>query len=89
MRSKVKSSHPAHAGPSAPLSEKIASLADAHGRLDWPRDVVHAMQALKANADRLQALIDTASQSGSKIGDLAATMEAGAGPDSVQAGEAW
>jgi hypothetical protein len=89
LLAKAKPSQAAPAGRPALLSEKISSLADAHGRLDWPSDVVRAMQALKVQADRLQALIDTASQSGSKIGDLAATMEAGAGPESVQAGEAW
>jgi hypothetical protein len=87
MRSKAKPPHAAPTGRPAPLSETISSLVDAHGRLDWPHDVVRAMQALKANADRLQAVIDAASTSGAQIGDLAATM--GAGAPSVQAGEAW
>jgi hypothetical protein len=41
------------------------------------------MQGLKLQADRIQAVIDTASQSGAKIGDLAATMGAEAEPESV------
>lgn len=85
MRPKAKPSQTAPAGRPAPLSEKISSLADVHGRLDWPHDVVSAMQALKVHADRLQALIDTAAQSGAKIGGLAAAM--GAGPETVGAGE--
>ena len=80
---KAKSSQAAPAGRPAPLSETIGSLADAHGRLDWPHDVVRAMQALKANAERLQAVIDAASASGSKIGELAARMGAATGPQVV------
>jgi hypothetical protein len=63
------------------LSEKIASLADAHDRLDWPHDVVSAMRALKALADRVQGVVDSAATGGSKIGDLAATLSVGAKPD--------
>lgn len=78
---KPKSSQAAPARPPVSLSETISSLVDAHGRLDWPQDVVRAMQALKAHVDRLQAVVDAASASGSKIGDLAARMEAGSGPE--------
>jgi hypothetical protein len=45
------------------------------------------MQTLKAHADHLQALIDVASTSGSRIGELAATMDATPGPEPAGAGE--
>jgi hypothetical protein len=73
---KAKHSRAAPAEPATLLSEKIASLVDTHERLVWPYDVVSAMQTLKAHADDLQALIDAASTSGSRIGELAATMDA-------------
>jgi hypothetical protein len=76
------------AGPPASLSENISLLLDTHGGLDWPHEVVRAMQMLKAHADRLQALIDAASTSGSRIGDLAARMDAASGSEPVRAGEA-
>ena len=83
---KTKPSQAAPAGPPVSLSETISSLVDTHARLDWPQDVVGAMQALKAHADRLQALIDTASKSGGKIGDLAARLDATSGPEPAGAG---
>ena len=86
---KAKPSQAASAGRPAPLSETIVSLVDVHERIDWPHDVVSAMQTLKAHADRLQALIDTAAESGTKIGDLAARMDAAAGAEPACAGEAW
>lgn len=86
---KSKSSQAAPAGRPAALSEQIVSLADTHDRLDWPHDVVRAMHELKANAERLQTLIETASTSGSRIGDLAATMGADPGSEQARAGEAW
>lgn len=82
---------PSQAAPTAPqalLSEQIVSLADAHGpRLDWPNDVVRAMQTLKDQADRVQAVVDAAAESGAKIGDLAAAMDGTADPERAVAGE--
>jgi hypothetical protein len=85
----VDPSQAASLGRPAQLSETIISLADGRERVDWPHDVVSAMQMLKAHADRLQALIDTAAESGTKIGDLAARMDAAAGAEPACAGEAW
>ena len=68
------------------MSEKISSLVGAHERLDWPNDVVRAMRALKVQAERLQAMVDAAAVSGSKIGDLAATMDAAPGPEPAPGG---
>jgi hypothetical protein len=76
LLAKAKHSQAAPAGPAALLSEKIASLVDTYERLVWPHDVVSAMQTLKTHADDLQALIDVASTSGFRIGELAATMDA-------------
>lgn len=85
---KRKPSQTAPAAPQASLSEQIASLADAHGRLDWPNDVVVAMQALKDEAERVQAVVDAATASGSKIGDLAATLDGASGPEQAPECEA-
>ena len=75
------------AAEAASLSDKISSLARTQRGIEWPARVVDAMRALKDHADRLQALADTAAAGGSKIGDLAATMDAD--PDPVAAGEGW
>ena len=76
---KTKPSQAAPGGPPVSLSDRSPFIV--MDRLDWPQDVVCAMQVLKAHADRLQALVDTASQSGCKIGDLAARMDATSGPE--------
>ena len=85
---KRKPSQAAPAAPQASLSEQIATLADAHERLDWPDDVVLAMQALKDQADRVQAVVDAATESSAKIGDLAAAMDGAPDPEQAAAGEA-
>lgn len=72
---KPKPSQATPAGRRRPLSETISSLADAHERLDWPHDVVSAMWTLKAQAERVQAVVDAASASGAKIGHLAGALE--------------